>query len=105
MARICAVITANDPEAVREVEPLADLFEVRIDLIGEGWQSLVKTLRKPWIACNRLADEGGKWQGRTRTDKLVFFNGSDNCLGQLINVKIEKSGPWSVQGKLEKEIA
>ena len=61
--RICAVIINNDLEAVKGVEPLVELFEVRIDLIGDGWQELVKQLKKPWIACNRSADEGGSWQG------------------------------------------
>jgi len=45
------------------VEPLVDLFEVRIDLIGEGWRELAGQLRKPWIACNRSPDEGGGWMG------------------------------------------
>ncbi len=58
--RICTVIVNNDLEAVKGIEPLVDLFEVRIDLIGDGWQELVKQLKKPWIACNRIADEGGK---------------------------------------------
>ncbi len=61
--RICAVIVNNDLQAVNEVKPFADLFEVRIDLIGDGWQELAKQLDHPWIACNRSADEGGKWQG------------------------------------------
>ncbi len=61
--RICAAIVNNDPEAVKEVEPLVDRFEVRIDLIGDGWQELVKQLKKPWIATNRTIDEGGKWAG------------------------------------------
>jgi len=61
--RICAVIVNNDLKPVKEVESFADLFEVRIDLIGGGWQELVRQLRKPWIACNRSADEGGNWRG------------------------------------------
>ena len=61
--KICAVIVNNDLKPVKEVESLADLFEVRIDLIGDGWQELVRKLSKPWIACNRSADEGGKWKG------------------------------------------
>ena len=61
--RICASIVSNDLEAAKSVEPLVDLFEVRIDLIGDGWQGLVKQLKKPWIACNRSADEGGSWEG------------------------------------------
>ena len=61
--RICAVIVNNDLEAVKGVEPLVDLFEVRIDLIGDGWPELVKQFNKPWIATNRTMDEGGKWGG------------------------------------------
>jgi len=52
----------KDLEAVNEVTPFVDLFEVRIDLIGDGWQELAKQLNKPWIACNRRADEGGRWE-------------------------------------------
>ena len=41
----------------------------------------------------------GKWQGRTRTNKLVFLPVEDDDLtGNMVNVKIEKSGPWSLQG-------
>lgn len=61
--RICAVVVSNDPKIIKEVGPLADLFELRIDLIGEGWQQLTKQLNKPWIACNRMPAEGGQWQG------------------------------------------
>ena len=61
--RICAVMVNNDREAVKKVEPLVDLFEVRIDIIGDSWQELVKQFKKPWIACNQRADEGGKWGG------------------------------------------
>ena len=61
--RICAVIVNKDLDAIKGIEQLVDLFEVRIDLIGDGWQELVKQLKKPWIACNRSAAEGGKWKG------------------------------------------
>lgn len=71
--KICAVIVSNDPEAVRVVEPYVSLFEVRIDLIGDDWPELVRQLRKPWIACNRTAEEGGRWQGNEarRIEKLL----------------------------------
>ncbi len=71
--RICAVIVNNDLGAVKEVEPLVDLFEVRIDLIGGGWQELVRQFRKPWIGCNRRVDEGGRWEGdeARRVEKLL----------------------------------
>ena len=59
---ICASIINSDLEAIKAVEPLVELFEVRIDLIGEGWQDIVRQLEKPWIACNRIEEEGGSWQ-------------------------------------------
>ena len=42
----------------------------------------------------------GKWQGRTRNGKLVFFNNNDDCLGQLMKIRIEKTSPWSLHGKI-----
>ncbi|MEA3253345.1 MAG: type I 3-dehydroquinate dehydratase [Chloroflexota bacterium] len=71
--RICGVIVNKDLEKVREVEPLVELFEVRIDLIGEGWEGLAGQLKKPWMACNRRADEGGKWSGseKGRVNELL----------------------------------
>ncbi len=61
--KICAVIVDNDLKAVEKIEPFVELFEVRIDLIGDSWRELVKQLKKPWIACNRSTEEGGSWQG------------------------------------------
>lgn len=62
--KICASIVNDDLDKLDEVTPLVDLFEVRIDLIGKGWRRVAAYLKKPWIACNRRADEGGKWNGK-----------------------------------------
>jgi tRNA-2-methylthio-N6-dimethylallyladenosine synthase len=43
----------------------------------------------------------GKWQGRTRTDKLVFFTSDSDRRGQLVPVRIEHTSPWSLQGTIE----
>ena len=43
----------------------------------------------------------GRWYGRTRTNKLVFFEDVGQWQGLLAQVKIEKSGPWWLLGKLE----
>ncbi len=58
--KICASLITGDPETAKRVEPLIDLFEVRIDLIIAGWPALVERFQKPWIACNRSRLEGGK---------------------------------------------
>ena len=42
----------------------------------------------------------GKWFGRTRSDKLVFFADNANRLGQLVKVKIGKTSPWALQGEV-----
>ena len=45
----------------------------------------------------------GKWQGRTRTHKLVFFEDEAYHQGEMVTVKIERSSPWSLQGSLAVE--
>ena len=40
----------------------------------------------------------GKWQGRTRSNKLVYFQDEVDFQGQLVRVKITKTSPWSLQG-------
>ena len=46
--------------------------------------------------------KNGKWFGRTRSNKLVFFEDSGNWLGQLALIQVEKTSPWSLQGKAKK---
>jgi tRNA-2-methylthio-N6-dimethylallyladenosine synthase len=43
----------------------------------------------------------GRWQGRTRGDKLVFFDSTNDCLGKLMNISVERTSPWSLQGRVE----
>ncbi|MER3514126.1 MAG: tRNA (N6-isopentenyl adenosine(37)-C2)-methylthiotransferase MiaB, partial [Chloroflexota bacterium] len=40
----------------------------------------------------------GKWRGRTRTNKLVFFEDGRDWRGKLAQVTITWTGPWSMQG-------
>ena len=43
----------------------------------------------------------GRWQGRTRTDKLVFFDDPLDRLGELVDVEVTKTSPWSLQGETD----
>jgi tRNA-2-methylthio-N6-dimethylallyladenosine synthase len=43
----------------------------------------------------------GKWFGRTRSNKLVFFEDTGEWLGQLVKIKIEKTSPWSLGGDVK----
>jgi 3-dehydroquinate dehydratase I len=58
--KICATIVESNLDLIRELENEVDLFEVRMDLVGPGWPDLVKQIKKPWLACNRSPDEGGR---------------------------------------------
>ncbi len=44
----------------------------------------------------------GKWKGRTRTNKLVFFaDDTTQWQGRLARVTITQTSPWSLQGELQ----
>jgi tRNA-2-methylthio-N6-dimethylallyladenosine synthase len=43
----------------------------------------------------------GKWFGRSRGNKLVFFESDIGCLGQLVGVRIHKTSPWALQGNID----
>jgi tRNA-2-methylthio-N6-dimethylallyladenosine synthase len=44
----------------------------------------------------------GRWFGRTRTDRLVYFEAaSEHLLGKLIQVTITWTGPWSLVGEVK----
>lgn len=62
--------------------------EINAKLVGQYVEILVEGRRR------------GKWQGRTRSHKLVFFEDEAYHLGNLVQVKIDRSSPWSLQGTL-----
>jgi tRNA-2-methylthio-N6-dimethylallyladenosine synthase len=45
----------------------------------------------------------GRWRGRSPQGKLVFFDHPRDLRGQLVNVKVTYSGPWSMSGVLAEE--
>jgi tRNA-2-methylthio-N6-dimethylallyladenosine synthase len=47
--------------------------------------------------------ERGRWTGRTRGNKIVFFPMDDlktDRTGQMVLVRVDEAGPWSMQGTL-----
>lgn len=85
--RICAVIVSRDLPTI-EIESFIDLYEVRIDLIGDGWHGLVGQLNKPWIACNRLADEGGRW-GRSEASRIEELLKAVELGAEMIDIELK----------------
>jgi tRNA-2-methylthio-N6-dimethylallyladenosine synthase len=97
-------VTAEEKkERLQKVEKLQEEVQGAINarLLGQSVEILVEGRNK------------GKWYGRTRTDKLVFFNSAGNSaklpdvnlVGQTVIIKIEKTSPWSLQGIMEQRPA
>jgi tRNA-2-methylthio-N6-dimethylallyladenosine synthase len=64
--------------------------EINAQLLGQTVEVLVEGRHK------------GKWRGRTRTNKLIFFDVDDqDRTGQLVLVRITRTGPWSMQGEAD----
>jgi 3-dehydroquinate dehydratase type I len=89
--RICAVIIDNNLAVVKQAEEPADLFEVRIDLIGDSWRELAKQLDKPWIACNRVSAEGGQW-GSSETERVAELLEAVELGADIIDIELGAIG-------------
>lgn len=78
-------------QAVNELQEYI-VTDINRQLLGQRVEVLVEELHK------------GKWKGRTRTNKLVFFSedkdGDEDWRGKRVNVQITWAGPWSMQGQL-----
>jgi tRNA-2-methylthio-N6-dimethylallyladenosine synthase len=55
--------------------------------LGERVEVLVEDLHK------------GRWRGRSPQNKLVFFNDPRDLKGEIVQVKINHAGPWSMSGQ------
>ena len=64
------------------------LTEINSTLEGTTQEILVEGLKR------------GRWFGRNRNDKLVYFDEDINRSGEMVTVKIERVGPWSLHGTL-----
>ncbi len=62
--------------------------EINARMLGETVEILVEDRQR------------GRWRGRTRTNKLVFFDSPDNWRGKLAQVRILWTGPWSMIGEV-----
>jgi len=79
-------------ERLHKIEELqaAIASEINSQLQGREVEVLVEGRKK------------GKWFGRTRSNKLVFFEDAGDWLGQLARVQIGKTSPWSLGGEVKK---
>ena len=40
----------------------------------------------------------GKWYGRTRNNKIAFFESPGDLIGTLVHLRITEASSWSLQG-------
>ena len=90
-----SISPAEKKERLHTVERLQERIatEINAQILGKTVEVLVEGRKR------------GKWQGRTRSGKLVFFTSNGDLLGQLVMVMIEKTSPWSLQGRVKANIS
>ena len=66
---------------------MVDFFELRIDLIGSGWRDLAAGLTRPWIACNRRIEEGGRWKG-SESERIRELVGTVDTGASIIDIEL-----------------
>lgn len=86
--RICGVISSKNYEIPEKTEDIPDIYEIRIDLIGKNWQSIISKIHKPWIATLRNSREGGKWKGHIK-DKLKILNQAVELGASMVDIELE----------------
>jgi tRNA-2-methylthio-N6-dimethylallyladenosine synthase len=85
-------VTAEEKSLrLHEVEDLQTAIAQRknSEMIGRKVEVLVEGRSK------------GRWSGRTRSNRLVFFDSERELAGNLVNIAVEMAGPWSLQGRLD----
>ena len=78
-------------------ERLHKIEELQAAIAGE----INSGLRGRQVEVLAEGSKNGKWFGRTRSNKLVFFEDTGDWLGQLAGVKIENTSPWSLGGDVK----
>mgnify|MGYP003303127298 FL=1 len=72
---------------LKEVDSVQEdiLRHINSELVGNELEVLVE------------GQKNGRWQSRTRTDKIVFFEHDNVKIGDVVSVTIESSTAWSLQ--------
>ena len=80
---------AQDEKArrLKEVDSVQEdiLRHINSKLVGNNLEVLVE------------GKKNGRWQSRTRTDKIVFFDHDNVKIGDVLRVNVESSTAWSLQ--------
>jgi tRNA-2-methylthio-N6-dimethylallyladenosine synthase len=89
------------PDDVPETEKMAR-FRALEDLQAEVVAGINAHFQGREVEVLVEANHKGKWKGRTRTNKLVFFEDPHtDWAGQLARVTVTHTSPWSLQAELQ----
>jgi 3-dehydroquinate dehydratase-1 len=101
--KICGCIVEADVALIERMAPLVDLFELRLDLIGDNWREIVSHLKKPWIACNRSPEQGG--QGETDAGKRLFkLHQAIACGAAIVDIEWQTPSLTTVVASLNGQV-
>ena len=91
-----AKFLADDVPAEEKMRRFRALEDLQKQVVGE--------INKQFLGQTQEVLFEGKskerWRGRTPTNRLVFVESSEDLVGQLRNVRITWTGPWSLLGEL-----
>jgi tRNA-2-methylthio-N6-dimethylallyladenosine synthase len=93
-------VSSRMPDDVSEEEKQsrADRFdELVAKIMGENNSPMLGTVVE--VLAEEFQESKGRWRGRTPQNKLVFFEYDGDCLGQLVKVQLDWTGPFSLIGQ------
>ena len=93
---ISARLMQDDVPAAEKQRRLKVIEEIQESVSAEINARLLHTTQQVLVEGRRR----GRWFGRNRNDKLVFLDHPDDLKGHMVDVRIERTGPWSLQGAL-----
>jgi tRNA-2-methylthio-N6-dimethylallyladenosine synthase len=104
MVHVAAYSTRPGTLAAREMEDnvpaevkkgrLEEIEQLQAKIVGEINSKMMDQIVEILVE----KKEKGKWSGRTRGDKLVFFTDKGDCHSKLVNLRIIHTSPWSLTG-------
>ena len=99
---------ADDVPAVEKKRRLNELLAVQEGIglerneawVGRQTEVLVDDARQPRIHDHEAAEhQGPRLVGRNREHKLVHFDGPESLVGSLVDVLVERAGPYALSGR------
>lgn len=92
---------ADDVSKVEKARRLARLETLQTAIAADINAKLISTSVEVLVE----GSSKGKWRGRDRHGRLVFFKSPFDLKGQLVHIGINNAAPWSLQGELMSDVS